>query len=91
MARLNPLCKAPFCRFSPGLDGGRHYGMDWLARIGPCGPCFGPKTRSGLNYLLCMFSGFAFGMGPERITMLKHDIKDIRYFWGNDLRFLGQF
>jgi len=37
------------------------------------------------------YSGFAFGMGPERITMLKHGIKDIRYFWGNDLRFLEQF
>lgn len=37
------------------------------------------------------FSGFAFGMGPERITMLKHGIEDIRYFWANDLRFLQQF
>lgn len=37
------------------------------------------------------WSGFAFGMGPERMAMLKHDIKDIRYFWGNDLRFLEQF
>lgn len=37
------------------------------------------------------WSGFAFGMGPERITMLKHGIEDIRYFWGNDLRFLEQF
>jgi phenylalanyl-tRNA synthetase alpha chain len=30
-------------------------------------------------------------MGPERITMLLSGIDDIRYFWGNDLRFLGQF
>ncbi len=37
------------------------------------------------------WSGFAFGMGPQRIAMLKHDIKDIRYFWANDLRFLEQF
>jgi len=37
------------------------------------------------------WSGFAFGMGPERITMLKHGIQDIRYFWSNDLRFLEQF
>lgn len=37
------------------------------------------------------WSGFAFGMGPERITMLKHGIGDIRYFWANDLRFLEQF
>ena len=37
------------------------------------------------------FSGYAFGMGPERITMLLHRIDDIRYFWRNDLRFLEQF
>jgi len=37
------------------------------------------------------WSGFAFGLGAERIAMLKHTIDDIRYFWGNDLRFLEQF
>ncbi len=37
------------------------------------------------------FSGYAFGIGPERITMLLHQIEDIRYFWRNDLRFLEQF
>lgn len=36
-------------------------------------------------------TGFAFGMGPQRITMLKYAIDDIRQFWANDLRFLGQF
>ena len=38
-----------------------------------------------------IYSGFAFGLGPGRITMLMHKIEDIRYFWGNDLRFLEQF
>lgn len=37
------------------------------------------------------YSGFAFGMGPERLTMLSHGINDIRNFWRNDLRFLEQF
>jgi phenylalanyl-tRNA synthetase alpha chain len=37
------------------------------------------------------YSGFAFGMGPERIAMLKYGIDDIRQFWANDLRFLRQF
>lgn len=37
------------------------------------------------------YSGFAFGMGPERITMLKYRIEDIRNFWRNDMRFLEQF
>jgi len=36
-------------------------------------------------------TGFAFGMGPERIAMLKYRIEDIRYFWADDLRFLEQF
>lgn len=37
------------------------------------------------------YSGFAFGLGPERIAMLRHSIDDIRLFYGNDLRFLRQF
>jgi phenylalanyl-tRNA synthetase alpha chain len=37
------------------------------------------------------YTGFAFGMGPERLTMLRYRIEDIRYFWRNDLRFLEQF
>jgi phenylalanyl-tRNA synthetase alpha chain len=37
------------------------------------------------------FTGFAFGMGPERQLMLRHRIEDIRYFWANDMRFLEQF
>jgi phenylalanyl-tRNA synthetase alpha chain len=37
------------------------------------------------------YSGFAFGMGPERIAMLQYGIDDIRQFWANDLRFLQQF
>ena len=36
-------------------------------------------------------TGFAFGMGPQRMLMLKHAIDDIRLFWQNDLRFLKQF
>jgi phenylalanyl-tRNA synthetase alpha chain len=37
------------------------------------------------------YSGYAFGMGPERIAMLRYRVPDIRYFWANDLRFLEQF
>ena len=37
------------------------------------------------------YTGFAFGMGPERIAMVKYGIHDIRLFYGNDLRFLEQF
>jgi phenylalanyl-tRNA synthetase alpha chain len=38
-----------------------------------------------------IYSGFAWGMGPERQLMLRYKIEDIRYFWGNDIRFLEQF
>jgi phenylalanyl-tRNA synthetase alpha chain len=37
------------------------------------------------------YTGFAFGMGPERQLMLRYRVEDIRYFWGNDIRFLEQF
>jgi phenylalanyl-tRNA synthetase alpha chain len=50
-----------------------------------------PVVLQNGGYDPTQWSGFAFGMGPERATMLKHNINDIRYFWGNDLRFLEQF
>ncbi|MBN8594426.1 MAG: phenylalanine--tRNA ligase subunit alpha [Anaerolineae bacterium] len=50
-----------------------------------------PTVLQNGGYDPTQWSGFAFGMGPERMTMNKHDIRDIRYFWNNDLRFLEQF
>ena len=38
-----------------------------------------------------IYTGFAFGMGPERVAMLKYGISDIRSFYTNDVRFLQQF
>ncbi|HVO44642.1 MAG TPA: phenylalanine--tRNA ligase subunit alpha [Aggregatilineales bacterium] len=64
-------------------------GSGWL-EIAGCGMVHPTVLRNG-GYDPAIYSGFAFGMGPERITMLKHGITDIRYFWGNDLRFLEQF
>jgi phenylalanyl-tRNA synthetase alpha chain len=61
----------------------------WLEILGS-GMVHPDVLRNG-GYDPDKWSGFAFGMGPERITMLKHGITDIRYFWGNDLRFLEQF
>jgi phenylalanyl-tRNA synthetase alpha chain len=37
------------------------------------------------------FSGFAFGMGVERLAMLRYGVNDLRLFFENDLRFLKQF
>ena len=50
-----------------------------------------PRVLEMAGYDPERYSGCAFGMGPERIAMLKYGIPDIRYFYGNDLRFLEQF
>ena len=61
----------------------------WLEILG-CGMVHPTVLQNG-GYDPRRYSGFAFGMGPERQIMLRHKINDIRYFWGNDIRFLEQF
>jgi len=75
------LCQGAGCRVC------KHTG--WLEILG-AGMVHPVVLRNG-GYDPARFSGFAFGMGPERIAMLKHSINDIRYFWSTDLRFLEQF
>jgi phenylalanyl-tRNA synthetase alpha chain len=50
-----------------------------------------PNVLTNVGYDPEEVSGFAFGLGLERIAMLRHGVPDIRMFWENDLRFLGQF
>ena len=50
-----------------------------------------PKVLEMVGYDSDRYTGFAFGIGGERIAMLKLGIDDIRYFYENDLRFLRQF
>ena len=50
-----------------------------------------PRVLEGVGYDPEVYTGFAFGLGPERIAMLKYGIEDIRLFYSNDLRFLSQF
>jgi len=64
-------------------------GTGWLEIMG-AGMVHPVVLRNG-GYDPDKYSGFAFGMGPQRITMLKYAIDDIRQFWANDLRFLRQF
>jgi phenylalanyl-tRNA synthetase alpha chain len=61
----------------------------WLEILG-CGMVHPVVLQNG-GYDPERYSGFAWGMGPERQLMLRYKIDDIRYFWGNDLRFLEQF
>jgi phenylalanyl-tRNA synthetase alpha chain len=75
------LCGGKGCRVC------KHTG--WVEIMG-CGMVHPVVLENG-GYDPAKYSGFAFGMGPERIAMLKYGINDIRYFWGNDLRFLEQF
>jgi phenylalanyl-tRNA synthetase alpha chain len=50
-----------------------------------------PNVLRNVGYDPDEVSGFAFGIGLERVAMLRHGVPDIRMFWENDLRFLGQF
>ena len=61
----------------------------WLETLG-CGMVH-PQVLRNVNYDPARYRGFAFGMGVERITMLRHDVDDIRLLSSNDLRFLRQF
>ncbi len=64
-------------------------GTGWLEIMG-AGMVHPTVLRNG-GYDPDQVSGFAFGLGPQRITMLKYGIDDIRLFWANDFRFLKQF
>ena len=64
-------------------------GTGWLEIMG-CG-MVDPNVLSNCNINPDEYSGFAFGMGIERITMLLHQIEDIRMFYENDVRFISQF
>jgi len=50
-----------------------------------------PHVLRNVGYDPDIYSGFAFGLGIERIVMIKYGIDDIRNFYANDLRFLEQF
>tara|TARA_B100001250_G_scaffold405583_1_gene423291 strand:+ start:8 stop:1015 length:1008 start_codon:yes stop_codon:yes gene_type:complete len=64
-------------------------GTGWLEIMG-CG-MIDPNVLDNVNINSKKFSGFAFGLGIERVTMLLHQIDDLRLFFENDIRFLKQF
>ena len=75
------ICKGKGCRVCKNSG--------WLEIMG-CG-MVDPEVLKSVGYNPDEVSGFAFGMGIERITMLRHGIDDLRAFFENDTRFLRQF
>lgn len=75
------LCKGKGCNVCKGTG--------WLEILG-CG-MVDPNVFIATGIDPELYTGFAFGMGIERIAMPKYDIKDLRLFFENDIRFLNQF
>ena len=63
--------------------------MEWLEIMGA--GMVDPAVIENAGYDPERYTGFAFGMGPGRIAMIKHGVDDLRRFFENDVRFLGQF
>lgn len=74
-------CKGAGCRLCGGTG--------WLEILG-CGMVH-PDVLARCGIDPTAYSGFAFGMGVERITILRHGVDDIRHFYSGDFRFLRQF
>ncbi|GAB4162304.1 MAG: phenylalanine--tRNA ligase subunit alpha [Planctomycetota bacterium] len=77
------------CPFCSGKGCGVCKHTTWIEILG-CG-MVNPAVFEKVNYDTERYTGFAFGIGLERVAMLKHGIPDIRYFQENNLRFLEQF
>lgn len=75
------VCRGSGCRLCKGSG--------WIEILG-CG-MIDPYLFERVGYDTERYTGFAFGMGVERIASLAHGVNDIRYFWENDLRLLRQF
>jgi phenylalanyl-tRNA synthetase alpha chain len=75
------MCKGEGCRVCSGNG--------WLEILGA--GMVNPKVFEAVGYDPEKYTGFAFGMGVERIAMLLYGIEDIRLFYENDVRFLEQF
>ncbi|MEK7232071.1 MAG: phenylalanine--tRNA ligase subunit alpha [Pseudomonadota bacterium] len=77
----------PFTEPSAEID--MSFGGSWL-EIGGCGMVH-PNVLGNVNIEAEKYQGFAFGLGPDRLTMLRYGVNDLRLFFENDLRFLKQF
>jgi len=77
----------PFTEPSAEID--MSWNGGWL-EIGGCGMIH-PNVLKHVNIDPNQYQGFAFGLGVERLTMLKYGVNDLRHFFNHDLRFLEQF
>jgi phenylalanyl-tRNA synthetase alpha chain len=77
----------PFTEPSAEID--MSFGDGWL-EVGGCGMVH-PSVLRNVGIDPERWQGFAFGLGPDRLTMLRYGVKDLRLFFENDLRFLRQF
>ncbi len=73
----------------PGADVHMKWGDRWLELLG-CGVIH-PNVLNAVGIDPERYSGYAFGMGAERLAMLRYGVDDLRLFFNNDLRFLEQF
>jgi|TARA_X000000368_G_scaffold42495_1_gene30630 phenylalanyl-tRNA synthetase alpha chain len=73
----------------PSAEADIRWNKNWLEVLG-CGMVH-PNVLQGVGVDTNKYSGFAFGLGVERMAMLKYDIPDLRAFFENDIRFLDQF
>ena len=79
----------PFTEPSAEVDIWDDQRKQWMEILG-CG-MVDPEVFNNVGYDAKVWHGYAFGMGVERIAMLKHNIDDIRLFYNGDIRFLRQF
>ncbi len=73
----------------PGFDVDIKRGEKWMEVLGS--GMVHPKVLENMGLDPNVYSGFAFGLGPDRMMMQRYKIKDIRQLWQSDLRFLRQF
>ena len=73
----------------PGADVHMRWGDRWLELLG-CG-VVQPNVLNAVGIDPERYTGYAFGMGVERLAMLRYGVDDLRLFFNNDLRFLEQF
>ena len=79
----------PFTEPSAEVDIWDDERSQWMEVLG-CG-MVDPAVLENVGYDSKKWHGYAFGIGVERMAMLKYDIPDLRAFFENDLRFLKQF